>query len=126
MVLQSYIINKLAPKLAKIPVDSARPDMVIKGEYVHFAYKAYNYFKRRLLIRSKVLAPLEDWHDWLGVTHKGFIQDLIFSSNSEIREYISDKWLRQLREKPDLHFIGKLVTAEIILRLIKTKWERFW
>lgn len=126
MVLQSYIMNRVAPEFAKIPVGSTRPDFVIKGEYAHFTYKVYNYLKRRLLTRSKVFVPLEDWDYWLGVTHKGFIQDLIFSPNSEIKEYISGELLRQLWEKPDLHFIGKLATAEIILRLIKTRWQRFW
>ena len=126
MVLQSYILKKIAPDFATIPVGSNRPDFVIRGEYAHFLYKVYNYINRRLLIRPKTYAPLENWDQWVILTHKDFIYDLVFSANSEIRGYVSDKMVRQFSEKPDIHWVGKLATAEVILRLIKTKWQRFW
>jgi asparagine synthetase B (glutamine-hydrolysing) len=126
MVLQSYILSKVARDFSRIPVGSNRPDFVIRGEYSHFLYKVYNYLKRRLLIRPKPYAPLENWEHWIILAHKDFIYEIVFSANSEIRRYVSDQMLRQLREKPDIHWIGKLATVEVILRLIRTKWQRFW
>jgi hypothetical protein len=126
MVLQSHILSKVAPELAKIPVGSNRPDLVIRGEYIHFLYKVYNYLKRKLFVRPQTYAELEDWDHWIAFTHKGFIDGLVFSTNSEIRGYVSDQMLKQLRGKQDIHWIGKLATAEVILRLMKKEWQRFW
>jgi asparagine synthetase B (glutamine-hydrolysing) len=126
MVLESYIIGNMAPKFAKIAVGSTRPDFVLKGEYAHLLYKSYNYIKRRLFSSSQTYSFLEDWDHWINVIHKEFVFDLIFSDKSEIRGCVSDGFLEQMRDRPDTHYIGKLVTAEIILRLIKKKWNRFW
>ena len=39
MVMQSYLLTRKAPHLAKIPIVSARPDCVLAGDLFHFMYR---------------------------------------------------------------------------------------
>ncbi|MHA1845996.1 MAG: hypothetical protein ACTSWE_17255, partial [Promethearchaeota archaeon] len=68
----------------------------------------------------------EDWDFWLNNINKKLINKLIFSKKSLIREFISDGFLNELEKKRSVHWISKISSLEIILRLIENGWERFW
>jgi hypothetical protein len=123
MELQAYVLNKASPQLAKVPIRGARPDIVLKHRYFCQMYKIYNAIVNRLKYFNRKMAPLEDWNYWLNHVHRNFVDDLVFSNASLIREYISSDFLESMRESRDIHWIGKLTTAEIILRLIRNRWQ---
>ncbi len=128
-LLQSYLMSCSLPSLIKIPIKNTRPDIVLKG---NFYYKNYNRYSRiingisKRLFMNKNHGLLENWELWLNHKHVNFINELVFSKEALIREYITDSYLEKIYLEKDLNIIGKLTTIEVILRLIKNKWNRFW
>ena len=131
MILQSYIMNSISPEFANIPIDTigfTKPNIVLKGDYLFNAYKLY----RRILNKSKHISTFsksvapEDWNNWLNVKHKKFIDDLIFSNDSYIKKYFNEDFLHSYEITRERSIIGKLLTLEIILRLIINGWQKFW
>jgi len=128
LILQSYLFKELSPRFMKIPVRNTRPDFVLKGNIFYQFYRIKEGLLNKMLnlFPKNREIPLEDWQAWLNGIHKEFIDKLIFSKNSRIRKYFKNEYLDQLKEKRELQEIGKLGTAEIILRLLENNWERFW
>jgi asparagine synthetase B (glutamine-hydrolysing) len=122
-VLQSYILKQTSPLLASIPILNTRPDIMLKNRYLYEIYRIYRGIGNRLRYLTTPKSPLENWDYWLNVVQKPFIDDLIFSHSSLLKEYITDDFLKKVRENRDMHWIPKLATTEIILRLIRKKWQ---
>ena len=129
LLLQSYLISQFAPELMKIPtVSMTNPNVVLKGQ---MAFKSYYYYRRVInklnnLFFYRGTKTLEDWDNWLNVVHKAFVDELIFSKDSQIQNYFTEDYLNQIKLTREYKTISKLCTAEIILRLINNKWQRFW
>jgi hypothetical protein len=129
VMLQSYILDKLSPHFAKIPVANTRPDVVLKGNVWYKLYRIHKAVKNRtsyILFPKTRTSPLDEWGKWVNETHMHFIDSLIFSEDSRIREHIDVDYLRNLKQRRVLLDIGKLATAEIVLRLMENNWRRFW
>ncbi len=129
MILQAYIISSLAPLFSKIPIGFTSPKAVLKGDTYFKLYTIYRKLLRRFYItfHSKYLyAKLEDNDYWINELHKNFIDDLVFSKDSLIKEFVSEKYLDKLKVNRDFIMIGNLATTEIILKLMRNKWEKFW
>ncbi len=129
MMLQAYLISQFAPELKSIPTLSmTTPKVVLTGDIAFKRYYFYrniiNKFNNTFIYRNQ--KPLEDWENWLNVEHIKFIDDLIFSKDSLIQNYFTESYLNQIKVNRDHRIVGKLSTVEIILRLIKNKWQRFW
>lgn len=127
LILQSYLLNNYAPIFANIPIGNTRPDIVLKGKTIYQLYRIYRGVLKRtagLVSAYTKPVPLEDWEQWLNVLYRDFIDDLIFSKDSRIRNYISDEFLLKLSKDRELHLIGKLATVEIIIRLMESNWQR--
>jgi len=122
--MQAFILEQISPALARIPVGKTRPDILGKGALCYQAYRIYRGFVNRLKALTSIYAPLEDWERWLNVIHRGFIDDLVFSSGSSIRDHVGRDFLANIKQSRDIHWIGKLSTAEIVLRLIKKQWRK--
>ena len=121
--LQSHILSKLSPKFAKIPVRNTRPDIVLKGQRAYELYMLYSLIIKKINSFREKSSLLEDWDKWLNVLHKDFIDRLIFSEDSRIKDYIDSSFLKKTEELRDIHWVGKFATAEIIIRLIENRWQ---
>jgi hypothetical protein len=126
MVMQSYLLAKKAPHLAKIPIVSARPEFVLAGDFFHFLYRA-NHKVRNTWNKEINHVPLEDWEKWLNKDCGTWIDDFFQSSDIEILKYVSKKYLMKLlHEDKSGHMFSKMFTVEIVLRLVKNRWVKFW
>ncbi len=128
MVLQSYIINKLSPKFANIPFKFIKPNVVLKNYAVFKSYYFYRriYNKINKTFSSQKIAHLENWDYWINNNLRVQTDKLLFSNDSLIRNYITSEFIQKLSVERQYKMIGKLVTIEIILRLIQNRWKRFW
>lgn len=129
MVLQSYIIRKFAPEIAGFKLRNITPNAVLYGEIPFRIYRLNSKISNRLkmtLTPNEKSTPLENWDLWFNKIHRGIIDSLIFGKESLIQQYIKPDYLNSLRVERDLLTIGRLTTAEIILRLINNRWNRFW
>jgi hypothetical protein len=128
MILHEYIINKLAPQFSRILVNRSTPGKVLKGDFNHNLSVNYRKFVNgtlKLIFKSR-RSTIENWNFWLNVVHKNFVDDLIFSKESKIQDFFPPDTIERIKKGRDGQLIGKLLTAEIILRLMKTGWKRFW
>ena len=122
--LQAHVLRQVSPLMARIPVGSTRPDIVLQGRLCRSAYGIYRRMTNRMKALTLSYSPLEDWGNWLNVVHRDFIDSLIFSERSLLRDYVGKGFFENVRQSRDIHWIGKLATAEIILRLAKNRWQK--
>lgn len=126
MVMQSYLLTQKAPHLAKIPIVSARPEFVLAGDFSHFLYRA-NHKIRNAWNKEINHVPLEDWETWLNKDCGKWIDDFFHDSELEISKYVSKNNLMKLLDKDKSgHMFTKMFTVEIVLRLVKNRWVKFW
>lgn len=129
LVLQSYLLAGLAPRFAKAPIGNTRPDIILKGGAAYDLYRIYRAVTGRIadaVAGRRRNIPLEDWEGWLNGMHRAFIDGLVFSAEARIRGYMENACLQRLAAKRDIHLIGKLATAEVLIRLVENGWQRFW
>jgi len=67
---------------------------------------------------------LEEWGDWFQNNLKDEF-DRLLNDKSLILEYINNDLVHFAKEKNDIHLLNKFATTEIILNLIKRKWDLF-
>jgi len=122
--LQAFIMDRCFPAMSRIPVGRIRPDMVGRGTLPRLAYESYRRVEDKLRSLISPYTPLEDWEKWLNGVHRDFIDGLIFSPDTLIRGCVGKEFIEKIRRSREIHWIGKLATAEIMLRLIKNRWRK--
>lgn len=125
-ILQAYLLQKFSPHFARIPIGNTRPDMLLRGNIIHFVDHLYRGIIWRMNTNRQKKSLLEDWPRWLTEIYWPLIESLIFSPDSRIHNFIDAHFLAQIKKQRTVYFIGKLTTAEIILRLIENRWRKFW
>ncbi len=65
----------------------------------------------------------ENWPLWYQTALSEEVNQLL-GKDSFIREYVSAEFVKQQIEETNIHWLGKMVTAEIVLRLIDNGWQR--
>lgn len=126
--MQSYILSRQSPPLARVLVRNRRPDLFIANRPLFHLLRIYEGIKSRsrASLSAARRAPLENWPHWLNNISRGFIDRLVFSPDSRIRAYVNHDYLKRLQNERNVHVIGKLSTAEIVIRLVENNWRRFW
>ncbi len=127
MILQARLLRECAPEFFRIPVMNTRPAAVLAGEAGYQLERVV----RKLSGRAKPpaqggFAPLEDWGKWLFEDNNEFIMDLLQSSDTCTTEYVTPEFVRTTVLQGEQRILGKLLTAEIIIRLVKNRWQKFW
>ena len=131
MVLQAYILSKLAPQFANIQIGTigfTKPNIVLTGDLTFEMYTLYRKILNKIskfTTRAKPIPP-EDWNNWLNVKHRKFVDGLIFSKDSLINNYFSSNYLLNEKASREIKSLGRLLTIEIILRLVENGWKKFW
>lgn len=128
MELQAYLIKTHSPRLARVPVRGIHPTVVLAGELPYQAERAYRAFGRQVSSRllSRRPAPLENWSAWLLDDNLGFVESMLKSPETVIGDFLKSGIVDQTISSRNIRLLGKLMSTEIILRLIKSRWQRFW
>jgi len=128
LVLQAHLLCKLAPSFRSIPVRTNKPAAVLAGEIPYQLDRICNGIKQRVKFRSMSPKPpmLENWGAWLFDQNMMFVTDLLQSSDTLIGDFVEQSVVDSTIATRNMRLLGKLLTTEIILRLIKTRWQRFW
>lgn len=126
MIMQAYVLKRRRPELARIPVISAHPQFVLAGKAADIGYKIYhklhNYFFRE--INS---VPLEDWDGWMNVACRDWLDSFFRDDAILLHDYVERSFVNSILagDRNSLEF-AKLLSVEIILRLHKNGWRKFW
>jgi asparagine synthetase B (glutamine-hydrolysing) len=127
--LQAYMFQKKGDIYSTYPIRGYAPHSVLKGKFFWYLNKFRNLGTNLVLqlqyIRGRI-APLEDWSTWCSTIFKDDINELLFSENTRITTYITPEYLTKQRLERNTFQLSRLASVEIVLRLIETKWTRFW
>jgi len=121
-VFQSKMIYN-NPKFKKteikgVPIALFAKDNKILFELGRLFFRSLAYLKGF----KKAKKPLEDWEIWFDTTLKDEF-DKLLNENSLLLKYVSKEFMLSVKNTGNIHIKGKLVTTEIILRLIKDRWN---
>lgn len=127
-----YLQSVLQANLIKTNKELSK--LLIWGIPIH-AYSINNKFIYNLLrilwrgpvkivdyLKNNSEVPLEDWRNWIK-NPLGPEIDKILSKNALIFHYINPEIIEDAKQMGDEHWLGKFVTAEILLRLIENGWD---
>ena len=78
--------------------------------------KVASYFKNVQIV------PEEDWQKWVKNPLAAEINKLL-SGDSFISRYVTSDFIEELKIMDNEHWVGKFVTAEILMRLIENGWD---
>ncbi len=76
---------------------------------------------KSMLSKSAHTAP-EDWRRWFEIVLEEKINNLI-TEESFITEYLDWKFIEEIKRSKDTHWLGKILTAELVLRLFNRGWK---
>jgi asparagine synthetase B (glutamine-hydrolysing) len=79
--------------------------------------------KLRSLVRRRSFVYSEDWHLWYQTVMKNELGRLL-GEDSRMRAYVSAEFIDRAVADADVHWLGRLITAEHTLRLIESRWQR--
>jgi len=123
-VLQASIMQK-NKRLSHIPING------IPLRFYSADNKLYYNLARSILrapgkIKSMLSKPAytapEDWRRWFEVVLEERINNLI-TKESFITEYLDWKFIEGIKRSKDTHWLGKILTAELVLRLFDRGWK---
>ncbi|MDH3441912.1 MAG: asparagine synthase C-terminal domain-containing protein, partial [Gammaproteobacteria bacterium] len=120
-VLQASVVASNA-RLAKVPyVDLPVSVFTRKNKASYQAARVVRRLKATLSGRRRIAE--EDWPLWYRTILAEQIDDLL-GETSRVREYVRAEFIAMKRAENDIHMLGKLITAEIALRLAENGWRR--
>ena len=79
--------------------------------------------KLRSIASGRTHIKEENWPLWYQTALSAEVNQLL-GKDSFIGEYVSAEFVRQQIEETNIHWLGKLVTAEIVLRLVGDGWQQ--
>jgi len=123
MLMQSYLLNKKNKAFASFPVRNRSPKWVIRGKIPYLLNRYFNALVSKINNTNNRGIDLEDNNKWLREDHKLFIEDIILSGDSYINKYFDQLFIKKTFISGDKNHLIKLITAEILIRLIYNKWK---
>ncbi len=79
--------------------------------------------KLKSVVSGRTHMKEEDWPRWYRTALSEEVNQLL-GKDSFIREYVSAEFVNRQIEETNIHWLGKMVTAEIVMRLIDNGWQR--
>ena len=121
---QSYLIKSVYPDLSNIPVGHELPNSVLKGKIYSKMSKIFYYIINNINYPEMRNKKLEDNDKWFNITHINFVKKLISSKNSFVNNYFEIEFINNVILTKNTHYLIKLTTLEILIRLIKNGWNK--
>ena len=120
-LLQASVVAR-NPAFRDIPYLNLPIDVFAKDNWANF--QLHRWKRKFQTIRHKrKLITEENWPQWYRTTMSKETERLL-GKNSAISEYVSDEFIKQQMAETNIHWLGKLLTAEIVLRLVDNGWKR--
>jgi asparagine synthetase B (glutamine-hydrolysing) len=123
-VLQASLIRRQGTldriAIAHIPVRVWAKD----DHLVHQLHRILRRGPRKLLslVRHHPDRDAEDWKSWYATVLSGELNQLV-SRDSLVASYVDPDFVSKVKDGNDRHWLGKLATVEIVLKLIGRRWN---
>ncbi len=119
--LQASVVAR-NPSFRNIPYLNLPVDVFAGGSPLRFQAHRLSR-KLKAVVSGRTHMKEEDWPLWYRTALSEEVNQLL-GKDSFIREYVSAEFVKQQIEETNIHWLGKMVTAEIVLRLIDNGWQR--
>lgn len=128
--LQAFLLLMASNgKMSKLPVYDVTPAVSSYGEYVDSLARKIASAKRlfhRLALGKKRPPTLQQNLRLYQTVAYDRVHNLLYSDSTLISEYLKVPDFELLVSAQYQHLFKVILTTEIILRLIKSRWQRFW
>ena len=78
--------------------------------------------KATTIVTGRKRVDEEDWPGWYRTVLRDEIDSLL-GENSRVARYVRRDFIERQRALVDIHWLGKLITVEIALRLAENGWR---
>jgi asparagine synthetase B (glutamine-hydrolysing) len=120
-VLQGTVVAR-HPQLRKVPYMNL--PVSVFARKTSASYQIHRVLRKtKTLLTKRRRVPEENWPLWYETVLADEIADL-FGSNSRIKAYVREDFIESQLRRRDIHWLGKLMTVEIALRLVETGWQK--
>lgn len=128
MELQSHILKRGNRRFFGRPVQGIYPASVLGGDITYRFNKLAHAGIKRIAakVRPRAFAALEDWPAWIFDENAEFVASLLLDSSTRLTGHVASKGIRKAVHDRDTLLVGKLLTAEITMRLVANRWRPFW
>jgi hypothetical protein len=128
MELQSHVLKRGNARFFRRPVQGIFPAAVLGGDTTYLLNKIAHGGLKRLAarVRRRPSANLEDWTGWIFDDHREFVASMLLDSSTRLTAHVAADGLRQAVQSRNTLLVGRLLTAEIVMRLVANGWRPFW
>lgn len=122
---ETYIQTKIIaehPLVAQLPYKNLPIGAYARGQRTGFQF--YRLLRKlRSVLSDSRFVHSEDWQLWYRTVMDEEVRQLLGQS-SRIRSYVSAEIVDRAISTADVHWLGKLITAEHTIRFIENGWQR--
>ena len=119
--LQAAIVAE-HPLVGQLPYKELPIAIYASGQKVRF--QAYRLLRKlRSVLNSSSFIHSEDWELWYRTVFNADLRRLL-GEDSRMRDYVSAETIDRAISTADVHWLGKLITAEHTIRFIENGWRR--
>ena len=104
------------------PIHGRRGSIYGRGQRTRYLLSRFANLARRRFNRKPAPAPLEDWNGWFRNELSPMVG--LLAQGALIRNYIREPFIQRAISQNDARQLDKLLTAEMILRLARSRWQR--
>ncbi len=120
-LLQASVVAA-SKTLSRIPYRQLSIDAFSKNDPVSYQLARAGRKIRRVVTR-RTASPGETWSDWYRTPGMDAEIRALLGNESRIRDYVGGRFVDRIVASTDVHWIGKLMTAEHTLRLVENGWR---
>lgn len=108
--------------VSQLPYKNLPVQVYAKGNRAYFQAHRLVRKLRSIVTRDEFIYS-EDWQKWYRTIMKNEVQRML-GEDSRMRNYVTSEFIEKAIADADVHWIGKLMTAEYTLRLVENGWRR--
>jgi len=128
--LQAFLLSKASGgRMGWLPVYDVPPNIFCYGETAYNFAKMFASFRRlssRVLMNTKQPAALQQNIRLYRTVAADRVLELLYSETTRIATHVNVPEFDILVTAENQHLFKMLLAAEIIMRLIESRWTRFW
>ena len=123
---KNYLVANLInsdSRVAAVPIQRRPVNAFARGNRAgYFAASAWSRAVR-MLKNEKILPHLEDWPKWFAGPMRERLAELL-GPDARCVAYIRRPFIDRCLAESNAFWLNKIVTAEIVLRLVESRWQR--
>ena len=112
------------PLVGQLPYKNLPISVYAQGKKKRF--QSYRLLRKlRSMLKRNSFIHSEDWQHWYRTVMSDSVRQLL-GRDSRMRNYVSAEFIDRAISDADVHWLGKLITAEHTIRFVEDGWRSTW